>query len=80
VHEATFLHELASTAHTYYHSTATQAAEAAKEAGVKVLYMTHFSSRYKSEEQLQALASEAQQTFPASELAQEHVLYPIERT
>lgn len=80
VHEATFLHELASTAHTYYHSTAKQAAEAAKEADVNMLYMTHFSSRYKSEEQLEALASEAQQTFPASELAQEHVLYPIERT
>lgn len=80
VHESTFLHELASTAHTYYHSTAKQAAEAARDAGVQMLYLTHFSSRYKSEEQLETLAFEAKQIFNSSQLAQEHVLYPIERT
>lgn len=78
VHEATFLHELASTAHTYYHSTARQAAEAALEAGARSLYLTHFSSRYKSEEQLEALALEAREIFSASHLAIEHVLYPVE--
>lgn len=35
VHEATFLHELHETAHNYHHSTALQAAEAARDAGAK---------------------------------------------
>ncbi|WP_410768600.1 ribonuclease Z [Fontibacillus sp. BL9] len=79
VHEATFLHELADTAFTYHHSTARQAAEAAKEAGAKSLYLTHFSSRYKYEDQLQRLKQEAAEVFPHSRLAREHELYPILR-
>lgn len=77
VHEATFLHELASTAHEYYHSTARQAAEAAKEAGAKKLIMTHFSSRYKDEEQLQPLLSEASEIFSNTILAAEHELIQV---
>ncbi|MNZ82648.1 Ribonuclease Z [compost metagenome] len=79
VHESTFLHELAETAHTYYHSTAKQAAEAAQKSGAKQLYLTHFSSRYKYEEQLHQLEQEAKKVFPNAELAREHVMYPIPR-
>lgn len=79
IHEATFLHELADTAHEYHHSTARQAAETAKMAGVNELFLTHFSSRYKSEEQLERLQQEAEATFTNSQLAREHVLYPIQR-
>ncbi|MET3209592.1 UNVERIFIED_CONTAM: ribonuclease Z [Paenibacillus sp. PvR008] len=77
VHEATFLHELADTAYEYHHSTALQAAEAAKVAGAGQLIMTHFSSRYKDQEQLQPLLEEARSVFPNSLLAEQHVLLPV---
>lgn len=77
VHEATFLHELADTAYEYHHSTALQAAEAAKAAGAGQLIMTHFSSRYKDQEQLQPLLEEARSIFPNSLLAEQHVLLPV---
>lgn len=79
VHESTFLHELKDTAHTYYHSTARQAAEAAREAGAKRLFLTHLSSRYKYEEQLMQLEQEAREIFLDSRIAREHVLYEVER-
>lgn len=79
VHEATFLHELAETAHTYHHSTAKQAAEVAHKSGAKTLYLTHFSSRYKYEDQLQKLLQEANEIFPAARLAREHEIYPVIR-
>jgi len=77
VHEATFTHDLADTAHEYYHSTSRQAAEAAVAANVGQLILTHFSSRYKDEEQLQPLLQEAQEIFPNTRLAVEHQLMPI---
>lgn len=77
VHEATFLHELADTAYEYHHSTSLQAAEAAKAAGAGQLIMTHFSSRYKDQEQLGPLLEEAKSIFPNSWLAEQHVLVPI---
>lgn len=79
VHESTFLHELAGIAHTYHHSTARQAAEAAKYAGVKELFLTHFSSRYKNNEQMDRIQQEAEAIFKDTTLAVEHVLYPVER-
>ncbi|MDQ0087783.1 ribonuclease Z [Paenibacillus anaericanus] len=79
VHESTFLHELAGIAHTYHHSTARQAAEAAKYAGVKELFLTHFSSRYKNNEQMDRIQQEAESIFKDTTLAVEHVLYPVER-
>lgn len=79
VHEATFLHELKKTAYDYHHSTAVQAAETAKAANAKEMYMTHFSSRYKDELQLLPLLEEAQGIFPNTKLAIEHVLYPVSK-
>lgn len=77
VHEATFMHDLADTAHEYYHSTSIEAAEAAQAANVGQLIMTHFSSRYKDEEQLQPLLEEARSIFPNTRLADEHQLIPV---
>lgn len=77
VHEATFLDELKDTARNYYHSTALQAAQAAADSGVQKLVLTHFSSRYKDEDQLNQLLIEAKTIFEATELAEEHVLFPI---
>ncbi|MET3544237.1 ribonuclease Z [Paenibacillus favisporus] len=79
VHEATFLHELHETAHNYHHSTALQAAEAARDAGAKELIITHFSSRYKDMEHLQPLLAEARSLFPKTLLAEELVLFPVTR-
>lgn len=46
VHESTFAKNEAIMAHNYYHSTSLQAAEVAKQAGVKKLLLTHISARY----------------------------------
>lgn len=77
VHESTFTAEFADLAHKYYHSTAVQAAEAARNAGVGELILTHFSSRYKDSEQLEPLLAEARAVFPNTQLAIEHQTFPI---
>ena len=46
-HESTFLNDDADRAAERFHSTATQAATIAKEAGVKKLLLGHFSAKYK---------------------------------
>lgn len=46
VHESTFAKNEAKMAHNYYHSTSLQAAEVAKQAGAKKLFLTHISARY----------------------------------
>lgn len=79
LHEATFSHDLADMAHQYYHSTALQAAEFAKEACAHKLLLTHFSSRYSSSEELIPLLEEARSVFPETELAEEFTAFPIYR-
>lgn len=49
VHEATFGKGEERMAHNYFHSTCMQAAELAKKANCKQLYLTHISSRYLGE-------------------------------
>jgi ribonuclease Z len=63
VHEATFLHEEAERARLTLHSTARQAAELAREAQVRMLALTHVSSRYAGGE----LRDEARAIFPGTE-------------
>ena len=60
VHEATFCADERERARETRHSTAGEAALAAREAGVKLLALTHLSSRYFSSE----VADEARQLFP----------------
>lgn len=67
-HEATFAEEHAQLAKSTFHSTASQAAQIAKDAQAGQLILGHFSSRYKSEE---LLLQEAQKIFPNTQLAED---------
>jgi ribonuclease Z len=68
VHESTFNHENKDLARKYFHSTAVQAAELAKQNNCKRLVLTHISSRYQNEES-SSLLDEAKHIFPNTELA-----------
>jgi ribonuclease Z len=76
VHEATFLQEDAERARQTLHSTARQAAEVARDADVRLLALTHVSSRYAGGE----LRDEARAIFPATEALRDfdtiHVPFP----
>jgi ribonuclease Z len=63
VHEATFAEEELERARQTSHSTARQAAELARDAEVRLLALTHFSSRYAGGE----LREEARAVFAATE-------------
>jgi ribonuclease Z len=67
VHEATFVQEEAERARQTLHSTARQAAELAHDADVRLLVLTHFSSRYAGGE----LRDEARAVFAATEAARD---------
>lgn len=60
VHEATFLADERDRAHETLHSTAGEAALAAREAGVRLLALTHLSTRYFGHE----VVEEARELFP----------------
>ncbi len=64
VHEATFLHEDAERAAATLHSTARQAAQVAADAEVRLLALTHLSSRYAGHE----IRDEAREIFPDTEV------------
>ncbi|MGI9159276.1 MAG: ribonuclease Z [Saprospiraceae bacterium] len=73
-HEATFLSTQSAEAAITLHSTAAQAAEVARQAGVQRLLMGHFSSRYTD---LNQHLAEARGIFPESYLAEEGKIYQI---
>jgi ribonuclease Z len=74
-HEATYTHDLLEQANLSGHSTAIQAAEIAKNAGVKKLLIGHFSSRYANP---QCLLDEAKTIFPNTELAIDGHIYSVD--
>ena len=75
-HEATFTEELAARAKETMHSTARQAAQLARDAGVGTLLLGHFSSRYKNN---QVLLEEARPIFPNTLLADEGATFRIDQ-
>ncbi len=73
-HEATFLHEGAAKAEETFHTTALQAATAARRIGVQKLLIGHFSAKYKD---LSPLLAEARSIFPQTELAVEGTTFTV---
>jgi len=74
-HEATFCEDDLQKATSRYHSTASQAAMVAKEAGARKLIIGHYSSRYTDET---FLLQEAQAIFPQTVLATENLCVNVE--
>jgi ribonuclease Z len=68
IHEATAAQEIEEEANSWGHSSARQAAEVALSAQADLLYLTHFSSRYK---ELESLENEARIIFPGSHAARD---------
>ena len=73
-HEATYGDECQKQAHARYHSTAREAAQVAREAGVKHLILGHYSSRYDDET---PLLREAQEVFADTRLAREGLVVDL---
>ncbi len=73
-HEATFTEQLKKRAQETLHSTAAQAATIARDADVGRLLLGHFSSRYKSADELLA---EALPIFPRTALSYEGATFPV---
>ena len=67
-HEATYGVDKADSAAKYYHSTAAEAAQVARDAHVKQLVIGHYSARYDDEK---VLLDEATQIFPNTILSRE---------
>lgn len=76
IHEATFDAKKAVLAKDYYHSTTEQAATLAKQSDVKMLILTHISSRYQ-DESVGQLLEEAKRIFPNSVLAYDFFSYEV---
>ncbi len=74
IHDACLDHSLAEKALRYGHSTAQQAAEIAKAANVKVLFLIHHSPRYKK---LNILENEAKKVFKMTHAATDFLEYEV---
>ncbi len=82
IHEATYATADLDLAERGGHSTAAQAAQVARAAGVKSLILTHFSGRYEAKEGLTVddLLHEAQALFPDTYAAADFWSYEIARS
>lgn len=83
IHEATYAHAHLELAVRSAHSTARQAAEVAKTAGVKQLILTHLSPRYDSGDDdlnTETLLAEAQELFPHTLVAADFWQYEVKRS
>lgn len=76
IHEATFSKGEEQLAFEYFHSTTQQAAEIARKAKVKQLYMTHISARY-DRGAWGDLVNEAREIFPNTEISEDFKTIPI---
>ncbi len=75
--ESTYLEEHRDLAIKHYHLTAQDAATIAKEAGVKLLILTHFSARYLNSRDFEF---EAQKIFPNAVAAEDLKVIPFPKT
>jgi ribonuclease Z len=75
VHEATFGDDEKTRAIETRHSTAREAAELARDAGVRQLALTHISARYSRE--APELLAEAQRIFPATQIAKDGLVVDV---
>jgi ribonuclease Z len=73
--EGTYLEEEREMARQFSHLTVRDAAELAKKAGVKMLYITHISRRYREKD----VENEAVQTFPNSVIVHDFDSYMVKR-
>jgi len=73
--EATYVHKDVDMARKFGHLTARQAAELAKQAGVKRLILTHLSRRYRERD----ILNEAREVFPESYVARDFDTYTTKR-
>lgn len=74
IHESTTASDLETEGNRWGHSSARQAAEIARDARVGLLFLTHFSSRYK---ELEPLEGEARTVFVESRVARDLLDHPI---
>ena len=74
IYESTFSSKDADKALERKHSTASEAASLAKEAGVKRLVLTHFSARYRRAD---ALLREARGIFPETVAASDGLVLDV---
>ena len=73
-HESTYGEDSIQRAEKYYHSTARQAAQVARDAHVGQLLLGHYSSRYEDEE---VLLQEAREVFPNAFLTDENAVFEV---
>lgn len=79
IHEATYDESMAEKAQSHHHSTTAQAAQLARESGVKQLLLTHISARY-DEQTIKQLEREAAAIFPDVQVAHDHLRYTLPRS
>ena len=85
VHEATFAHADVPLAERALHSTSVMAARVAQEAGVRTLFLTHFSPRYEGgghgdgAPTLDHLLGDARAIFPNTHLAHDFRIHDVPR-
>jgi ribonuclease Z len=76
IHDGTFSHEDVENTEKADHSTVVQAAEVAKKANVKRLYLTHISQRYPDPEPLE---KEAREVFKESYIAEDFMKVKVKK-